>query len=355
MVALAPPSLSIRAHAGRAIADALPRLREYATRGERVPLTRDPGWLNVLANGFGHTPYALEAVEAGRTVGYLPLAFVRSLLFGKFLVSLPYLNSNGVQADTPTIATALVDEAVRLADNLRVRHLELRQESPVVHLAFNAEMRSKVHMRLRLPDTTAALSKAIGPKVRNQIRKGEKSNLTVEWGGEGLVEAFHEVFSRNMRDLGTPVYGQKLLVAVLKEYSSQSEICVVRHKGQPIAAALLLHGVGVTEVPSASCLREFNSTCANMLMYWHLLERAIQRGQQVFDFGRSTVDGSTYKFKQQWGAKPEPAVWQYYARRGSPSEMRPDNPKYQRLIRIWQRLPVSVTRWIGPKIARGIP
>jgi hypothetical protein len=92
-----------------------------------------------------------------------------------------------------------------------------------------------------------------------------------------------------------------------------------------------------------------------MLMYWHLLQRAIERKQQVFDFGRSTLDGSTFKFKKQWGAEPEPAVWQYYARRGSPGEMRPDNPKYQRLIRIWQRLPVPVTRWIGPKIARGIP
>jgi hypothetical protein len=92
-----------------------------------------------------------------------------------------------------------------------------------------------------------------------------------------------------------------------------------------------------------------------MLMYWHLLQRAVERKQQVFDFGRSTIDASTYKFKSQWGAKPQPAVWQYYARRGSPGEMRPDNPKYQRLIRIWQRLPVPLTRWVGPKIARGIP
>ncbi len=50
-------------------------------------------------------------------------------------------------------------------------------------------------------ETAVALSKAVGPKVRNQIRKGEKSNLTVEWGGEGLVGAFHEVFSRNMREI----------------------------------------------------------------------------------------------------------------------------------------------------------
>jgi hypothetical protein len=108
-------------------------------------------------------------------------------------------------------------------------------------------------------------------------------------------------------------------------------------------------------VPSAACLRAFNPTCANMLMYWNLLERSIQRGQKVFDFGRCTKDSGSFRFKNQWGAKPEPATWQYYQREGRSSDMRPDNPRYQRLIRIWQRLPVQVTRFIGPAIVRGIP
>ncbi len=90
-------------------------------------------------------------------------------------------------------------------------------------------------------------------------------------------------------------------------------------------------------------------------MYWHLLERAIERGQQVFDFGRSSADSNTYRFKSQWGAQPHPAVWQYYVRQGSAGDMRPDNPKLQRRIRIWQRLPVWVTRLAGPPIIRGIP
>jgi hypothetical protein len=102
-------------------------------------------------------------------------------------------------------------------------------------------------------------------------------------------------------------------------------------------------------------LREYNSANANMLMYWHLLERAIERGQRTFDFGRSTLDGNTYRFKKQWGAEPHPAVWQYYVRRGAVGDMRPDNSRYQRMIRTWQRLPVWATRWLGPPIVRGIP
>ena len=92
-----------------------------------------------------------------------------------------------------------------------------------------------------------------------------------------------------------------------------------------------------------------------MLMYWNLLERAIQRGQESFDFGRSTPGTSVCKFKEQWGAKPEPAEWQYYTRAGNSNDMRPDNPRYERLIRVWKRLPVWLTRWVGPTIVRGIP
>ena len=138
--------------------------------------------------------------------------------------------------------------------------------------------------------------------MRNQVRKGEKSGLTVARGGEELLPDFYSVFSRNMRDLGTPVYGAGLFAAALRQFPSDAELFVVRAERTPVAAALLLHGPGVTEVPSASSLRQYNHTCANMLLYWNLLERAVERGQAVFDFGRSTIDGPTYRFKKQWGA-----------------------------------------------------
>jgi hypothetical protein len=111
----------------------------------------------------------------------------------------------------------------------------------------------------------------------------------------------------------------------------------------------------VTEVPSASSLRSYNPTCANMLMYWSLLERAVERGQDVFDFGRSTPDSGPYRFKKQWGASPAPAEWQYALRAGGLQAARPDNPRYRRLIALWRRLPVRLTRLLGPAIVRGIP
>lgn len=361
MTISAPPAAStgirakVRCLHGTDLAQRLPHLIEHTLTAARVPLSRHPGWLPVLEHGLGHTPYVLEAVDGERTLGWLPLAFVQSFLFGRYLVSLPYLNSNGVQAEDEATQRLLVDRAVQLADELRVRHLELRQEQAIEHPALTGRLTSKVHMRLALPDFPGPLWEKFPAKVRNQVRKGEKSGLSLAWGGAELLDEFYTVFSRNMRDLGTPVYGRALFAAILRQFAGSAELCVVRAGATPAAAALLLHGKGVTEVPSASSLREFNSTCANMFMYWNLLDRAIQRGQAVFDFGRSTVEGNTYRFKKQWGAVAEPAVWQYYSRDGAAGDLRPDNPRYQRLIRIWQRLPVRLTRWLGPAIVRGIP
>lgn len=345
----------IRLHDGPGLLARLPDLDAYVLRGAETPLSCLPGWLSVFSKAFGHVPYCLEAVNGGQTCGLLPLAYVRSFLFGRFLVSLPYLNYGGVQADNAQIAGQLVDEAVALADRLKVRYLELRHQQPLEHPSLVERTQGKVQMRLSLPDSLSKLWDALSPKVRNQVRKGQKNDLRTVWGGEDLLGEFYEVFSRNMRDLGTPVYGRSLFRAILARFEDRAEFCLVRSGTQPVAAALLLHGYGITEVPSASSLREFNPSCANMLMYWNLLERAVQRGQKVFDFGRSTMDGNTYRFKKQWGAQPSPAHWQYHSPAGTLECVRPDNPRYERLIRLWQRMPVWLSRQIGPAVVRGIP
>ena len=298
---------------------------------------------------------ALEALAGDQTVGFLPLVLMKSVLFGKRLVSLPYVNTAGVRADDLDTEQALVSEAVMLADRFGVRALELRHEHRVEHPALGQPATQKIHMRLPLPQDPQVLWKDFDCKVRNQVRKGEKANLTVAWGTHDQLDAFYDIFAQNMRDLGTPVFGRVLFRSILDTFPGDAEFCVVRQGELPIAAALLLHGQGVTEVPSASSLRDYNKTCANMLLYWHLLQRAVERGQAVFDFGRSSPESPTHQFKKQWGASPEPAVWQYYMRRGSAADLRPDNPKFRLMIKTWKRLPIWLTRRIGPPIARVIP
>lgn len=313
-------------------------------------------WLRVLQHGLGHQPVCLQAITGGRLTGVLPLAFVKTPLFGKFLVSLPYLNSSGIVAETPEVASALVDRAIDFAELLDVRYLELRHEVAIDHPKLSAAVTDKVHMRLALPETTDELWKSLKSKLRSQVRKPlNNESLTVHWGTHGLLDEFYSVFTKNMRDLGTPPFSRQLFASMLDEFPGDAEFCCVRLDKQPVASGLLIHGPGVTQVPSASSLRKFNSTSANMLMYWHLLSRSIERGQQVFDFGRSSKGAGTYKFKAQWGAEESPAVWQHFVREGEATDMRPNSGKYDLMINAWQKLPVWLTKVIGPSIVRGIP
>jgi serine/alanine adding enzyme len=316
----------------------------------------ESGWSQALRDGLRHRSFDLTAHDGGgRVVGWLPLTLVESLFFGRFLVSQPYLNSGGVWTAESSAATALIDRAVALSDELQVKHLELRHEVRVEHERLTKQRDDKVHMRLALPGTAEALMKSFKSKLRSQVKKSFENPFSVHWGRTELLPEFYFLFARNMRDLGTPVYSPKLFESILGAFPETSELCVVRLVGKPVAGALLLHNRGITEVPSASSLREFNSTGANMWMYWQLLQRAMERGSATFDFGRSSLESGTYKFKEQWGAVPHPAVWQYYVRSGAPEDMRPNSPKRQRLIQAWQKLPVWVTRWVGPSIVRGIP
>jgi serine/alanine adding enzyme len=314
-----------------------------------------PAWFGAVATGFNQRAYLLRCFRDDATTGLLPLNLVAGPLFGRFLVSLPYLNTGGVWASDESSAGLLVDSACDMADRFNVRYLELRHEQAVDHPRLNHQRTDKFHMRLLLPASEAELMASFKSKLRSQIKKSEQYGASIEFGGELLLDDFYGVFARNMRDLGTPVFSRILFASILQQFGGDAEIAVVRQSGQAIAAALLVHVDGLSEVPSASCLREFNHTSANMFLYWNLLRRAIQRGSCVFDFGRSSEGSGTYKFKAQWGAQPHPAIWQYYVRHGSPEQMRPEAGGKQRLVKIWQRLPVPLTRLIGPPIVRGIP
>jgi FemAB-related protein (PEP-CTERM system-associated) len=312
-------------------------------------------WLGALSAGLCQEPIVVAARRDEQLVALLPLALVSTPWFGRFLVSLPYVNSASIVPNDSPFRSALLERAVGLADELNVRYLEIRGEREDTVPALADQNTSKVHMRLALPVSTDALMGSFKSKLRSQLKGALKHEFEVRWGGADLVGDFYSVFSRNMRDLGTPVFPRRFFTSIVQQFDGDAEICVLRHQGEVAAGALLVHGREVTEVPSASSLRQLNSTGVNMAMYWHLLSRAIERGQQVFDFGRSTVDSNTYKFKAQWGAEAHPAVWQYYVRRGTAKAMRPDSGKFGLAIRIWKRLPLWLANALGPAIVRGIP
>jgi serine/alanine adding enzyme len=311
-------------------------------------------WLGVIERVFGHETKVLAAVSRDGVEGVLPLVFFQSRLFGRFAVSMPFLNYGGVVAESAEVRRALVDRAVEETRARRGAHLELRHSEQLCPEL--APKRHKVAMRLPLARDPERQWEALDRKVRNQVRKGEKSQLAVEHGGAELVDDFYTVFAHNMRDLGTPVYARAFFADVMRTFADTARIFVVRHDGRPVAASLVYWHRSMIEVPWASALRESNPLSANVLLYWHMLKFSIERGLTVFDFGRSTPNAGTFHFKKQWGAEPLELVWEYWNAGGTPpASLNPDNPKFNLAIQIWQRLPVPVATAIGPHVIRNIP
>jgi len=313
------------------------------------------GWRGVVEKSFKHAAHYLAARNTkGAIVGILPLVRMQSRLFGHFLVSVPFFNYGGLLCSDPQAASPLLKEAGRLMAETGASYVELRHRGWQLE---NAPAKTgKVTMLLELALDVDSQWKAFNAKLRNQVRKAEKSGLQVVTGGRELLDGFYEVFCRNMRDLGTPVYGKWFFANVLATFPQSCRIISVLHGDTVIASGIACWYRGTIEIPWASSNRDYKALCPNNILYWKAISFAIENGFSTFDFGRSTPGEGTYKFKEQWGAKPLQLYWQYLLREGEPlPAINNKNPKFDLAIRVWQKLPLPLTRILGPHIVKNIP
>jgi FemAB-related protein (PEP-CTERM system-associated) len=300
----------------------------------------------------------------------LQLAHLKSRLFGNSLISIPYFDFGGLLAKSEAAEKALVSEAVNLAERLTASQIELRHTEPVAWLEsasghspifqkrngwVSFSKKHKVRMLLDLPDSSETLMKSFPAKLRSQIKKPTKEGLKAKIGGRELLDDFYHVFLINMRDLGSPVHSREMMGAVLEEFPEDARMVIVYKDGQPLACSLMVGFKDTMENPWASALKDYSRLSPNMLLYWTMIEYACDNGFRYFDFGRSSPDEGTYRFKQQWGAKPVQLHWQFVALNGHPIETeKAEASKFEMAVRCWQKLPVSVTRVIGPRIRKYI-
>jgi len=296
----------------------------------------------------------LAAVRDGRIVGVLPLVWQRSFLFGNQFVSLPCFDTTGVLADDPEARDALAEKALKIVTDAGAQAALLRQAEP---LNLSPHVRTdKVLMRLKLESGPRAMWDGLKSKVRNQVKKPQKHGLTVERGGIELLPHFFHVYSENMRDLGSPSHSRRFFRAVIDTFPEEVAIYVVWHDDEAIGAGFTMANGDRLEIPWASSLRRHSSLCVNHLMYWQVLEDACRDGYRWFHFGRSSRDSGTYRFKKQWGAEPLQLYWYYLTPKSTfqPS-VAPPQEKYGWGIRLWRRLPLWLTRVLGPQILARVP
>ncbi|MGH7657719.1 MAG: FemAB family XrtA/PEP-CTERM system-associated protein [Gemmatimonadales bacterium] len=309
-------------------------------------------WKDLIERVHGHECLYLATLEDGQLRGVLPLIRVKSLIFGHYLVSMPFLNYGGPLGDKDAVR-ALADHAAMLARDGGAKLMELRSRLPLpVDLPVSHR---KITVVLDLPEEgSEALWKAIPAKVRSQVRRPGKEGVEVRFG-PGQVEPFYHVFSRHMRDLGTPAQPRELFESIARSFPDDSWFVCAWFNGKPVACGAGFRWNDEFEMTWASALAEYNRIAPNMLLYWSFMEHAMEAGLKLFNFGRCTPDSGTHRFKRQWGSRDEQLHWYQVSRTDSAATPSPDQGAWSWGPRLWKHLPLPVAGALGGRIVRYIP
>ena len=309
-------------------------------------------WKALIEGLYGHQcPFQAARDPQGALVGILPLVRVRSRVFGHFLVSMPFVSYGGPLGSDAAVQ-ALSQHADALARREGAKLLELRSarelpvQLPVSH--------RKVTVVLPIEGGSAVVFGKLKAKLRSQVRRPEKEGVTMRFG-EDQVDAFHAVFARHMRDLGTPAQSKVFFRAIADQFGDDVWFGCAYLNDVPIACGAGFRWGTEFEITWASALREWSHVSANMGLYWAFIERAADAGLTRFNFGRCTAGSATHRFKLQWGGVEE-ALW-WYQGGGALGASTPsaDSAKFALATKVWRRLPVPIATMLGHRIVRYIP
>ncbi len=309
------------------------------------------GWKTVIDQAFGHRTKFLYAEAGGRIEGVLPLAEMRSILFGHALVSLPFCVYGGIAAGSERARRVLGEAAEALAEEWRVDHLEYR--SLTAHHSEWAHTDLYVTFRKNIaPDVEHNLNE-IPRKQRAMVRKGIKAGLKSEVD-EG-VERFFAAYAQSVHRLGTPVFSKRYFQTLGEVFGTDCEVMTVTRDGELVASVMSFYFRDEVLPYYGGGTEHAREVAGNDFMYWELMRRACERGIRVFDYGRSKRGTGSFDFKKNWGFEPQALHYEYRLVRGKRvPELNPLNPKYRLLIKLWQRLPLALANRIGPHIAKGL-
>jgi FemAB-related protein (PEP-CTERM system-associated) len=310
------------------------------------------GWKTVIERAFGHRTHFLYAETGGRIEGVLPLAEVKSLLFGHTLTSLPFCVYGGIAATSERARLALGEAACALAHKLGVDHLEYRSRSPRhpdwarndLYVTFRRELDSDVEKNLL----------AIPRKQRAMVRKGIKNGLKSEF--DAGVERFFALFADNVHRQGTPALPRRYFALLRETFGDDcSVLTVLDAAGVPVSSVLSFYWRDEVLPYYAGDAVAARELAANDFKYWELMRYACERGLKVFDYGRSKRGTGSFDFKKNWGFEPQPLHYEYLLVKGKAvREVNPLNPKYRLFINVWQRMPLALANLIGPHIVKSL-
>lgn len=308
-------------------------------------------WRQILAETFGHAGHFLVASRGDRAVGVLPLAEVRTWLFGHVLVSLPFCSWAGPLADDDAALQALDNAAADLADRLDVDYLEYRYQGEAQLARATQDL--YVYFSGPISEDNDVNLNAIPRKQRAMVRKGIGNGLK---SGIESVRSFYPLYASNVHRHGTPAVSRRFFDRIAAAFAEDCEILMVRDAaGKALSGVLSLYHRDEVFPFYAGDTPAARTLAANDFKYWEVMRRGADRGARRFNYGRSKRGTGSFAFKKNWGFEPQPLSYQFRLKPGGAiPQNNPNNPKYRMVISAWRRLPRWLVDSAGPLLVRGL-
>jgi FemAB-related protein (PEP-CTERM system-associated) len=324
---------------------------EFVLRSPDGTVAQRWAWAGIIRSAYGHRVFPLAAVRSGTLIGVLPLTLVRSALFGEAMVSMPYLDTGGICTADEWAESALVRRALDLATEhsarLELRHLTNR------NLGLPASLR-KVTVIVSLDGGEEAVWARAKSNRRGQVRKARRHGLCAETLGANGLDDFYRVMSVNMRDLGSPMHRRHFFQAIAGAFGTDARFLLVRSGDDVPAAGLLLFHRSSAVLPWSSCLRSARSSGANQLLYWTVIESAIEHGCKEVDLGRSSPGSGTYEAKREWGARQVQLFWHQNPPTTDAPAAIGNSTGLEWATKVWRHLPVPLATRFGALVRGGL-
>jgi FemAB-related protein (PEP-CTERM system-associated) len=312
------------------------------------------GWKRVLEKTFGYEARYFYCERQGKITGVAPFFDFSSWIVGRCLVSVPLAAYGGIVAHDAESEQALLDHSKCMARSAPVDYLELRHRDGGLLSGFHANELYVTFSTPLFPDPQANL-KRLPKDTRYMIRKAEKGGLRVQRGVEQL-DVFYDLFAQSMQRLGTPVFPSALFRNFVEEFSNHTQLMLVYNGSQAVAGVLSFFFRDTVLPYFAGASQEATRLAANNFMYWELIKWAAEQGFRTFDFGRSKKGTGSFAFKSQWNMSAQLLNYQVLlVKRKTVPNFSPVNPKFDMAIRIWKKLPLSLTKRLGPAVVRLFP
>lgn len=309
-------------------------------------------WAQIFKECLRHKTHYLLARQGSQPVGCLPAVEIKSALFGHSIVSTPFLAYGGSIADSNEVHRALENRLCDIADARGVDFIEFRDRDRVRE---GCEAKSLyVTFRKEIPENEAECLKMVPRKQRAMIRKGIANGLQSRI--DESIDVFYDILAESYRNLGTPILPRRYFANIKQLLGRNCEISTITKDGTPVASVMSYYYRDEVIPYYGGSIAAARALKANDFMYWDLLRRASEQGVRIFDYGRSRRDTGSYRFKRHWGFEPSQLNYQYrLVRQSELPDVSPNNPKYRLAISVWRKLPVGLTRFLGPPLARVLP